>query len=75
MCERGKWPRLVRRGPREMTEENILLHQLKRALLNGEVPESSGRDNLQTMAVMEACVRSAVEQKWINPQELLRESS
>ena len=72
LCERGRWPRLVRRGPRDVTEENILLQQMKRALLDGEAPESSGRDNLQTVAVMEACVRSATEQRWINPQELLQ---
>jgi predicted dehydrogenase len=74
LCERGKWPRLVRRGPRDVTEEGILLRQLERALLQGEEPESSGRDNLQTVAVMEACVRSATEERWINPQELLRET-
>jgi len=73
LCEVGKLPRLVRRGPRRVTEEQVLLTQLQRALLNGEEPDSSGRDNLQTMAVVEACVRSVNEQKWINPQELLNE--
>jgi predicted dehydrogenase len=56
-----------------VTEEQILLDQLQRAMLNGEEPDSSGRDNLQTMAVVEACVRSANEKRWINPQELLNE--
>ena len=73
LCERGRLPRLVRRGRRDTTEENILLQQMKRALVDGEDPESSGRDNLQTVAVMEACVRSATEQRWINPQELFNE--
>jgi len=73
LCEKGKLPRLVRRGPRKLTEEKILLDQLERALLAGEEPDSSGRDNLQTMAVVEACVRSASERRWINPQELLDE--
>ncbi len=73
LCERGRLPRLVRRGARDATEENILLQQMKRALVEGEEPESSGRDNLQTVAVMEACVRSATEQRWINPQELFNE--
>jgi predicted dehydrogenase len=73
LCERGKLPRLVRRGPRASTEERILLDQLERALVTGEAPESSGRNNLQTMAVVEACVRSASERRWINPQELLDE--
>lgn len=74
LCERGRWPRLVRRGARRETEESVLLGQLERALARGEEVESSGRDNLQTVAVMEACVRSAQEQRWINPQELLRAS-
>lgn len=71
LFETGRLPRFLRRGPRKVTEEQILLHQLERAVLFGEVPEVSGRDNLQTMAVIEACQRSATEQKWINPQELL----
>ncbi len=73
LCESGKLPRLVRRGPRTWTEERVLLNQLERALVAGEEPDSSGRDNLQTMAVIEACQRSASERRWINPQELLDE--
>jgi predicted dehydrogenase len=73
LCESGKLPRIVRRGPRKSTEEKILLDQLERALVMGEEPECSGRDNLQTMAVVEACVRSASERRWISPQELLDE--
>lgn len=74
LCEKGKLPRIVRRGPRKTSEERILLDQLERALINGEVPASSGRDNLQTMAIVEACLQSAAERTWVNPQELLRES-
>lgn len=74
LCARGKWPRPVRRGRRHLTEEQIILRQLERALLHQEEPDSSGLDNLQTMAVLEACVRSASEQRWINPQELLDEA-
>jgi len=73
LCESGKLPRLVRRGPRKVTEEKVLLDQLERALIAGEKPDASGRDNLQTMAVVEACVRSASERRWISPQELLDE--
>ena len=73
LCETGKLPRPVRRGPRKVTEERSLLNQLERALLAGEEPDSSGRDNLQTMAVVEACLRSANERSWVNPQELLDE--
>ncbi len=74
LCARGKWPRPVRRGARPLSEERVLLRQLERALLHDEMPESSGLDNLQTMAIVEACVRSAEERRWINPQELLREA-
>lgn len=73
LWENGKLPRLVRRGPRNKTEERILLDQLERALLHDEAPEVSGRDNLQTIATLEACVRSAAEARPINPQELLSE--
>jgi predicted dehydrogenase len=75
LCESGKLPRLVRRGPRKTTEEQILLAQLERAILHGEPAEVSGRDNLKTMAVLEACVRSAADRTWVNPQDLLNESN
>jgi predicted dehydrogenase len=74
LCEKRKLPRIVRRGPRKISEERILLDQLERALLTGEVPASSGRDNLQTMAIVEACLQSAAKRTWVNPQELLLES-
>ena len=73
LCESGKYPRLVRRGPRPHSEEVVLLGQLERALATGEEPECSGRDNLKTMAVLEACVRSVAEKRWVSPQELFRE--
>ncbi|HEX8773161.1 MAG TPA: Gfo/Idh/MocA family oxidoreductase [Pyrinomonadaceae bacterium] len=71
LCERGKWPRLVNRGARARTEESTLLRQFERALVDGEAAESSGRDNLKTVAVLEAVVRSSGEGRWVNPQELL----
>jgi hypothetical protein len=57
-----------------VTEESTLLTQLQRALLHGEEPDSSGRGNLETVAAMEACVRSSSERCWVNPQQLLAES-
>ena len=72
-CEKGKLPRLLRRGPRKITEERVLLNQLKEAMLEKKNTESSGRDNLQTMAVMEACLISSAKRTWTNPQELLDE--
>lgn len=73
-CERGKLPRIVPRGKRNITEEQILLQQLERAILHGESAEVSGRDNLQTMALLEACMQSSDERKWINPQDLLNDA-
>jgi predicted dehydrogenase len=71
LCEKGKLPRIMRRGPRKVSEERILLQQLERALLHGETPDASGQDNLQTMAIVEAYLRSAAEQTWVSVQELL----
>jgi predicted dehydrogenase len=71
LCENGKLPRIIRRGARKITEERILLDQLEHAIVNGEPPDSSGRDNLQTMATVEACLLSAAKRAWVNPQELL----
>lgn len=73
LCEKGKLPRLLGRGARKQSEEQILLGELERAMLNNEQGSSSGRDNLQTMAILEACIRSSAEGKWINPQELIDE--
>ncbi len=75
LCERGRLPRVVRRGRRRVTEERVLLDEMERALSTGQEPKSSGRENLQTMAVLEACLRSAAERKWIDPRELLDERS
>lgn len=71
LCEAGRLPRLVRRGSRHVTEETILLDQLHNAIVEGAQPDASGRDNLQTMAVIEACLQSASERCWKNPQQLL----
>jgi predicted dehydrogenase len=73
LCAKGKLPRLIRRGGRKVSEEQILLAQLEKNMTSGEESDSSGRDNLQTMAVVEACIRSATEQRWVNPQELLND--
>ncbi len=72
LCERGKRPRIVPRGARPLTEEAILLDQLRSALDDGEEPDSSGRDNLKTIAALAACAQSSAERRWIDPRELLR---
>lgn len=71
VCERDRLPRLVRRGPRPHPEEWILLDQLDAALGRGVEPESSGRDNLNTIALLEACAISAAERRWVRPRDLL----
>jgi predicted dehydrogenase len=73
LCANGKLPRFIRRGKRKVSEERLLLDQLESALLHGAKPDSSGLDNLQTMAIVEACLISAAEGTWVNPQELLDE--
>lgn len=75
LCERKRLPRFIRRGARGASEEQVLLGQLERALQDSSYEaEVTGRDNLQTMAVVEACLRSATERRWINAQELLDEA-
>lgn len=75
LCERKCLPRFIRRGRRLMSEEQVLLGQLGSALNDSAYePEVSGRDNLQTMALVEAVLRSAAERRWINAQELLYEA-
>jgi predicted dehydrogenase len=72
-CPKRGYPRLVRRGPRSETEEATLLRELARAITDNVEPECSGRDNLQTMALLEASARSATSGAWVNPQELFDE--
>lgn len=70
---RGRAPRWVRRGPREVSEEVVLLRQLERAIRSGDEPECSARDNLKTVAVLEACARSAANGRGVDPRQLLDE--
>jgi predicted dehydrogenase len=70
----GQIPRPVRRGPRPETEEAILLSQLHDAIYAGKEPECSGRDNLQTMAAIEACLRSSEANEAIDPRKLLSDA-
>ncbi len=71
LCPAGGLPRPVRRGRRAETEESVLLGQFAAAVNAGADPECSGRDNLQTMAMVEACLCSDQEGRWVYPQELL----
>lgn len=72
-CQQRRYPRLLRRGPRREVEEVTLLRQLARAVTDGAEPESSGRDNLQTVAMLEACARSARESRWVDLRALFDE--
>ncbi len=74
LCRTGQWPRLVRRGSRLEPEEAVLLRQLAAAHAGERVPDCSGRDNLQTLAIVTACVDAWRTRRWTNPQELLRDA-
>jgi predicted dehydrogenase len=74
LCPRGGLPRPVRRGRRPKTEEMILIEQLEHAIRTGEQPEAGGRDNLRTIAAVEACARSAEQGSWVDPRELVAAS-
>ena len=69
---RGRFPRIVGTAP-HLNPETALLEQLGRAISTGAEPECSGRDNLHTIAVLEACARSAAQQRTINPRDLFDE--
>lgn len=59
--------------PREGTTS--LLDGLKAAVFNGAVPETGARDNLQTLAVVEAGKRSAEEGRRVMIREILEQTS
>jgi predicted dehydrogenase len=73
LCEQGRLPRLVPRGGRTISEERALLDQFETALRTGDAGPASARDNLATMAIAEACVRSAAERRWIEIGDLLHD--
>lgn len=66
----SRFPRVIRRGARTISEEAILLHQLGRGLEGDQGYESSGRDNLGTMAALEAMTVSAREMRWVDVSEV-----
>lgn len=70
LCAEGRLPRVVGRGRRAVKEERLLLDQFADAMATGDAKDMSGRDNLETMAIAEACVRSAAERRWIDLREL-----
>ena len=70
-CPRDGWPRLVARGRREHSEEAGLLDQLAATIATGAAAETSGADNLETIAILEACERSARTGHAVDPTALL----
>lgn len=72
LTDQGRIPRIVGTAP-PLVPEAALLGQLARAIRTGEEPECSGRDNLHTVAILEACARSAAQRRPVNPQDLLDE--
>jgi predicted dehydrogenase len=61
------------RYPREGTTS--LLNSLRDAVLRGQEAETSGHDNLWTLAMVEAGMRSAEEERMVSIQEILGEVS
>jgi predicted dehydrogenase len=74
LCRPGRWPRVLRRGPRARTEESALLDDLARAMDAGGDPPVSGADNLHTIALVQACLQSARERRHVDPRRLLEGS-
>lgn len=68
----GRLPRIVGTAP-HLVPESALIEQLTRAMRTGEEPECSGRDNLGTVAVLEACARSVAERRSVDPRDLFDE--
>ena len=46
--------------------------ELMCSLEQGREPLISGRDNLHTMALVDACYRSAAEHRAVSPEEIFR---
>ncbi|HEV7461839.1 MAG TPA: Gfo/Idh/MocA family oxidoreductase [Solirubrobacteraceae bacterium] len=69
LCETGKLPRIVRRGPRRNREDAALLGELDRAVRGHSPRGISARDNLGTVAALDACARSARERRWVAVEE------
>ena len=65
LFESGRAPRLVRRGRRDRTEEAQLLDELESALRGAAPGGISGHANIGTMAILDACARSATERQWV----------
>lgn len=70
-CPRDGWPRIVGRGRRAHSEEAGLLDQMQEAIATGRPADCSGEDNLQTIAMVEACERSARTGQAVDPTTLL----
>jgi predicted dehydrogenase len=67
LCESGRLPRPVRRGRRRQTEEASLLDELAAAMRGEPAAGPTGRENIGTMAVLDACVRSMADGCWVSP--------
>jgi predicted dehydrogenase len=67
LCQSGRLPRPLRRGPRPQTEEASLLDELEAALRGAGPTAMTGRANIATMAMLDACVRSAASRSWVAP--------
>jgi predicted dehydrogenase len=70
-CPRDGWPRVIGRGRREHTEEAGLLDAWSEAIASGRPADTSGADNLHSIAILEACERAARDGRAVDPATLL----
>ena len=68
LCPKGGLPRVVRRGRRDRSEESLLLLEMSDAIA-GKPVSCTARENLGTMAILEACVRSSSERRTVSLSE------
>jgi predicted dehydrogenase len=69
LCESGRLPRLLRRSTRRRSEEAHMLDALAAAIRGAGHDAATGRDATATVAMLDACVRSAAGRCWVAPEE------
>lgn len=67
LCESGRLPRLLRRGRRHQSEEASVLDDLAGAMRGHSPGGLSARENIGTLAILDACARSALDRRWVTP--------
>jgi predicted dehydrogenase len=66
LCESGKLPRVLRRGRRPQSEDATVLDDFAAALRGTPGAGVTGRANIGTMALLDACARSTNDRRWVD---------